>query len=248
MGINEQLEQARLDEEAGQEEEGAGDDFQTGDWCGAEWSEDGVVYEGVIESIDRKTKTALVKFLGFGNKEDKPLDELFMSKGEEWRSEQECNSRSMENGQEEELHNLIAQNCPDLLANFGASSVESGLENFKPFLEDPSSKGKKEKKKKGKSSHSKKNASTDDSSHNTQEMKPPNIPTPYSMPQFPPIPSMPPLTPSTIMPPPFNHIDAQQGLSNTSAMQSMLLSWYMAGYHTGYYEGINRVSKKKDKK
>jgi len=268
LEINEQLEQARLDEEAGQEEEGAGDDFQTGDWCRAEWSEDGVVYEGVIESIDRKTKTALIKFIGFGNKEDKPLDELFMSKGEEWRSEQECNSRSMENGQEEELHNLIAQNCPDLLANFGASSVESGLENFKPFLEDPSSKGKKEKKKKGKSSHSKTNASTDDSSHNTQEMKPPsswpqssglpfpnmhispfpNIPTPYSMPQFPPIPSMPPLTPSTIMPPPLNHIDAQQGLSNTSAMHSMLLSWYMAGYHTGYYEGINRVSKKKDKK
>merc|ERR1719295_1444375 len=162
----------------------------------------------------------------------------------------------MENGQEEELHNLIAQNCPDLLANFGDSSVESGLENLKPFLEDPSSKGKKEKKKKGKSSHSKSNASTDDSSHNTQELKPPNslpqssgfpfpnITMPYSMPQFPPIPSIPPLTPSTIIPPPpLNQIDAQQELSNTSALHSMLLSWYMAGYHTGFYEGINRVSR-----
>ena len=44
------MEQARLDEEYGEgeeeeEEEGAGDDFRVGDWCRAEWSEDGVVYE-----------------------------------------------------------------------------------------------------------------------------------------------------------------------------------------------------------
>ena len=44
------MEQARLDEEyeegeEEEEEEGAGDDFRVGDWCRAEWSEDGVVYE-----------------------------------------------------------------------------------------------------------------------------------------------------------------------------------------------------------
>ena len=47
------MEQARLDEEyeeegegeEEEEEEGAGDDFRLGDWCRAEWSEDGVVYE-----------------------------------------------------------------------------------------------------------------------------------------------------------------------------------------------------------
>ena len=44
------------------------------------------MYEGIIESLDRKTGTAKVKFLGFGNVEEKSLDELFMSKEEEWRT------------------------------------------------------------------------------------------------------------------------------------------------------------------
>ena len=47
------------------------------------------MYEGIIESLDRKTGTAKVKFLGFGNVEEKSLDELFMSKEEEWRTWQE---------------------------------------------------------------------------------------------------------------------------------------------------------------
>ena len=49
---NMKVEQARLDEEYEEgeeedeeEEEGAGDEFRVGDWCRAEWSEDGVVYE-----------------------------------------------------------------------------------------------------------------------------------------------------------------------------------------------------------
>jgi len=87
--VEQQVEQARLDEEAEEEEEGAGDDFQLGDWCRAEWSVDGVVYEGIIESLDRKSRTAKVKFLGFGNVEELSLDSLFLSKGEEWRAEQE---------------------------------------------------------------------------------------------------------------------------------------------------------------
>jgi len=59
--VEEQVEQARLDEdyeEDEEEEEGAGDDFRVGDWCRAEWNEDAVVYEAVIESINRKKGTA----------------------------------------------------------------------------------------------------------------------------------------------------------------------------------------------
>merc|ERR1712013_373216 len=90
--VEEQVEQARLDEdyeEDEEEEEGAGDDFRVGDWCRAEWSEDAVVYEAVIESINRKKGTAKVRFLGFNNMEEKELDDLFLSKGEERRKEQE---------------------------------------------------------------------------------------------------------------------------------------------------------------
>jgi hypothetical protein len=101
--VEQQVEQARLDiegeEEGEEEEEGAGDDFQLGDWCRAEWSKDGVVYEGIIESLDRKAGTAMVKFLGFGNVEEKSFDEMFLSKGEEWRAEQENLGKVAENGQ-----------------------------------------------------------------------------------------------------------------------------------------------------
>ena len=87
--VKQQVQPARLDVEGKEEEEGAGDEFRLGDWCRAEWSQDGVVHEAIIESLDRKTGTAKVKFLGFGNVEEKSLDELFVSTGEEWRLEKE---------------------------------------------------------------------------------------------------------------------------------------------------------------
>ena len=94
--IQAQIEQAKLDLEEEEEEEGAGDDYRLGDWCRAEWSEDGVVYEAEVLSVDRKKRTAEVKFVGFGNKEVKHLDDLFMSKGEERRIEQELQSKESE--------------------------------------------------------------------------------------------------------------------------------------------------------
>ena len=94
--IQAQIEQAKLDLEEEEEEEGAGDDYRLGDWCRAEWSEDGIVYEAEVLSVDRKKRTAEVKFVGFGNKEVKHLDDLFMSKGEERRIEQELQSKESE--------------------------------------------------------------------------------------------------------------------------------------------------------
>merc|ERR1712096_571999 len=149
--VDEQIEQARLDMEGEEEEEGAGEEFQLGDWCRAEWSQDGEVYEGIIESFDRKSGTVRVKFLGFGNVEEKSVEELFLSKGEERRREQESFGEEVGNEQgikEEELHNLIAKNCPDLLANFGDSG-ELSLDSLQ-IGEKKKKKEKKEKKDKRK--------------------------------------------------------------------------------------------------
>jgi len=167
--VEQQVEQAKLDEEAEEEEEGAGDDFQLGDWCRAEWSHDGVVYEGIIESLDRKSRNAKVKFLGFGNVEEKSLDELFLSKGEEWRAEQENIGKVEGNGQgikEEDLHNLIAKNCPDLLANFGDAG-ELGLEG----LEIGGKKKKDKKDKKDKKEKKEKKEKTDKEKKDKREKK-----------------------------------------------------------------------------
>ena len=97
--VEQQVEQANYDMEDEEEEEGAGEEFQLGDWCRAEWSQDGIVYEAIIESLDRKNGSAMVKFLGFGNVEEKSLEELFMSKGEDRRRDQEEVGEDKVNGQ-----------------------------------------------------------------------------------------------------------------------------------------------------
>ena len=79
--IEAQVEQAKLDMEEEEEEEGAGDEYRLGDWCRARWTEDQLVYEATVKSVDRKKGTAKVEFVGFGNIEVKQLDELYMSKG-----------------------------------------------------------------------------------------------------------------------------------------------------------------------
>merc|ERR1712198_30683 len=146
-----QVKQAEIDMEEEEEEEGAGDDYRLGDWCRAEWSEDGVIYEAEILSVNIRKRTAEVKFVGFGNTEVKNLDELFMSKGEDRRNEQLLISKEIDLKGEvktEDIDSLLIKNCPDLLKNFG-EGVELDLENLS--LDDTTSKKSKKEKKSKKS-------------------------------------------------------------------------------------------------
>jgi len=219
-----QLEQAKLDEEAGEEEEGAGDDFQLGDWCRAEWSEDGVVYEAIIESLSRKSRTARVKFLGFGNVEEKSVDDLYLSKGEEWRTDQESIVKDLEPPQgikEEELHNLIVKNCPDLLANFGDVG-DLGLEGIqidgkKKKKDKKEKKQKKEKKEKDKKEKSKKSPSRSSDSepqlpseHHQSSRSSTQPPPDHFPPWFPPVPYP---VQSPYHPPPFSSFQSMPPFS-----------------------------------
>jgi len=153
--IEAQVKQAEIDMEEEEEEEGAGDDYRLGDWCRAEWTEDGVVYEAEILCVNHRKRTAEVKFVGFGNTEIKDLDELFMSKGEDRRNDQMLMSKEVEVKEEikgEDIDSLLIKNCPDLLKNFG-DGVELDLENLS--LEDTSTKKSKKAKKEKKSKKSK---------------------------------------------------------------------------------------------
>ena len=273
--IEAQMEQARLDMEEEEEEEGAGDEHRRGDWCRARWSEDEMVYEATVESVDRKKGTAKVTFVGFGNSEVKRLEELYMSKGEERRIEQDELSNVREeasredqvvlsNIREEELQNLLIKNCPDLLANFGDSS-DLGFESLS--VDDEPEKKKKEKKEKGKGKEKKKkepavvktepvpNLATF-SAYSTLNQSP-SFPPPF--PAFPPAPQLPGLAspfspfpqlqpPPSLPPPPA--LPAELANTVGPELHSLLLSWYMAGYHTGLYQGVcqdntKRRSKKK---
>merc|ERR1712243_78444 len=81
--------------------------------------------------------------------EEHSLDSLFLSKGEECRVEQDNIGKEVDSSnqgiREEDLHNLIAKNCPDLLANFGDAgdlgldSLEIGKKKEKEKKEQKSS-------------------------------------------------------------------------------------------------------------
>jgi len=286
--VEQQIEQARLDMEDEEEEEGARDDFQVGDWCRAMWSEDGVIYEGVIISLDKKSGTAKVKFLGFGNIEEKSLEDLFMSKGEERRKEQKAFEEIFEIDQDNEEQ---VMNCPELLATLG-NSEELGFESLCLGGTGKKKKDKKEKKDKKKDKSENKRKSKDRSSpsrssrSSTQAFLPDQLPpvlkSPFippaapfhtypPMPQFsytpyhhtsipdqyqhqyattqPYLPPPPPLQfPPSHLPPPPTVPDLNLSSDNTTVLHSMLVSWYMAGFHTGVYEGVKQASEKKNKK
>merc|ERR1719273_2110912 len=49
-------------------------------------------------------------------------------------------------------------------------------------------------------------------------------------------------------PPMFPAGDGHQVLNNSEALHSMLMSWYMAGFHTGQFQAHSRPQSRKNKK
>jgi len=49
-------------------------------------------------------------------------------------------------------------------------------------------------------------------------------------------------------PPMFAAGDEHALSSNTEALHSMLMSWYMAGFHTGQFQAQSRIKQRKSKK
>lgn len=47
---------------------------------------------------------------------------------------------------------------------------------------------------------------------------------------------------------PFEMLSPNENVSKEDALNSMLLSWYMNGYHTGYYFGLMQAERSKNKK
>jgi len=62
--------------------------WKVGDYVTAVYSEDGIVYEAVIESIKNSTSSCIVKYIGYNNKEEVMLKYLRPSNGPESRNNQ----------------------------------------------------------------------------------------------------------------------------------------------------------------
>ncbi|CAH3143428.1 unnamed protein product [Porites evermanni] len=56
----------------------AAEQWHVGDSCRAVFSEDELIYDAVIISIDANSKTCVVKFCGYGNTEEQYLDDLLL--------------------------------------------------------------------------------------------------------------------------------------------------------------------------
>ncbi|NWS45014.1 SMN protein, partial [Probosciger aterrimus] len=182
--------------------------WKVGDSCNAVWSEDGNVYLATIASINYKRGTCVVTYTGYGNQEEQSLTDLLPP-------------------------------ATDETVNGMGSSGEN--ENETPYSTDGSEKsqspGNKTSFMKGRFFP-----------QNLHFPVPPGVPglgrvtsaliihmPPLSLapPSFlswwpTPFPAGPPLIP----PPPPMRLDSYE---DDEALGSMLIAWYMSGYHTGYY-------------
>ncbi|NXV70684.1 SMN protein, partial [Atlantisia rogersi] len=185
--------------------------WKVGDSCNAVWSEDGNMYLATVVSINQKRGTCVVTYTGYGNQEEQNLSDLLPPTSDE-------------------------------TVNGMGSSGEN--ENETPYSTDESEKS-------SQSPPNKNNCSKARSSpQNLRFPTPPGLgrvssalsevkPVPLlcgrivTPPSFlpcwpPPFPAGPPLIP----PPPPMRPDC---LEDDEALGSMLIAWYMSGYHTGYY-------------
>ncbi|NXC73392.1 SMN protein, partial [Anhinga anhinga] len=187
--------------------------WKVGDSCNALWSEDGNVYLATIASINQKRGTCVVTYTGYGNQEEQNLADLLPPA-----------SNETVNG----------------MGNSGEN------ENETPYSTDESEKS-------PRSPQSKNNCTKGSfSPQNLHFPAPPAAPgvgrvssasseiihilllSLVAPPSFlscwpPPFPAGPPLVPP---PPPPMRPDSPE---DNEALGSMLIAWYMSGYHTGYY-------------
>ncbi|NXD95289.1 SMN protein, partial [Chaetorhynchus papuensis] len=186
--------------------------WKVGDSCSAVWSEDGNLYLATIASINQKRGTCVVTYTGYGNQE------------------------------EQNLADLLPPPSDETVNGMGPSGEN---ENETPYSTDESEKS-------SQSSRNKNNCTKGRFSPQNFRFSAPLPPPPPGLgrvsstlieiihvpllsltPPFlpcwpPPFPGGSPLIP----PPPPMRPDSDE---DDEALGSMLLAWYLSGYHTGYY-------------
>lgn len=190
-------------------------EWAVGDHCQATYTVDKKLYEATILSIDVDQGTCQVQYVGYGNTEEQPLHAISHSMGAAVRREQ----------------SRVATLDKDL-------SMESDV------LERSSQAS-------SSMSHLKEEASVRSSKHGAPprfgEIHP-NQSRPGAWPKsgpgnyFPGISGLvPPSAMDDVVPPPLPpHVMSSLPSDDSEALSAMLMSWYMSGFHTGYYQGLKR--------
>ncbi|NXE84814.1 SMN protein, partial [Cochlearius cochlearius] len=187
--------------------------WKVGDSCNAVWSEDGNVYLATIASINQKRGTCVVTYTGYGNREEQNLSDLLPPPSDEtvngmgYSGENENETPYSTDESEKSFQSpRNKNNCTK--ARFSPQNLRFPSPPAAPGLQRVSS-------------------------ASSEIIHIPLLSLVSAPPSFlscwpPPFPAGPPLIP----PPPPMRPDSPE---DDDALGSMLIAWYMSGYHTGYY-------------
>ncbi|NXB42432.1 SMN protein, partial [Leucopsar rothschildi] len=198
--------------------------WKVGDSCSAVWSEDGNLYLATIASINQKRGTCVVTYTGYGNQEEQNLSDLLPpasdetvsglghSQGGEGLFSSSNDNETPYSTDESEKSSLSPRNKSN------CTKAKFSPQNLRFPTPPPPAPGV------GKVS------STLIKNNSCTVVKPAKFKAPPSFLSCwpPPFPAGPPLIPP---PPPMRPDSAE----DDEALGSMLIAWYMSGYHTGYY-------------
>ncbi|XP_017383079.1 survival motor neuron protein isoform X1 [Cebus imitator] len=185
--------------------------WKIGDKCSAIWSEDGGIYPATIVSIDFKRETCVVVYTGYGNREEQNLSDL-LSPIPEVANNIEQNAQENENESQVSTDESENSRSPGNKSDNIKSKATPWNSFFPPPPPMPGPR-----------------LGPGKPGLKFNAPPPPPPPPPPFLPHcLPPFPSGPPIIPP---PPPI----CPDSFDDADALGSMLISWYMSGYHTGYY-------------
>lgn len=187
--------------------------WKPGDMCRAVYTEDNILYDAEIISVDTENETCVVCYVGYGNEEEKKLSELKVM------------SRKSQQQQQNMTSDLDTDSCMEW----------NGQTTFSP------QNSRKQKPKSSTFQTHPDNFDWPEFSRIPpyQGMPHPSFP----FPGMPPYSGFQSSHPSGIpfVPPPPPPMTEDLAETDNDALSSMLMSWYMSGYHTGYYQGLKHA-------
>lgn len=232
-------------------------EWQVGDKCAAIFVDDGVLYNAIIKYIDVENSKCIISYSGYGNIEEKYMNELV------YPEESLIYSTNENMSEEDETVNVSQLSSECSLSSTPISGRRSPVPPHSTSPPKRRSRRNEAYNKHISNSHVHNHAPHCDkclgrSSPANVMMPPPHPPLSHFYKGFGPSPATAQLHHFTDgfshIPPPPPVIDEEPAASDSEALYSMLMSWYLNGYHTGYYQGMkhgetahNRKSNKAQK-
>ncbi|KAL7064571.1 hypothetical protein AAHC03_05518 [Spirometra sp. Aus1] len=208
----ESLSRYSIPEHSVQQNRGHGSAWRVGDICICQWSEDKNYYYAEIREIYTETQTCNVSFLFYENEEVVSLTDLYSHKAPEARLvTDESNIRT---AAERLISNLcdkmegVSTKSAPVTVNKQAGDKSRSLKNPPTTKVLPTENAQRK--------EVKPEPPVVSSATATGSLAPPPFPVPFSLPP--------------------NWTDLI--VADQAPLQALLTSWFMCGYHTGYYEGL----------